>query len=88
MSGVCVGAVEVLVRVFRFDVKVGGDAVVVVKRNSNVKDVEEVSLVNLMVGCMWLSVVMKSVSLSCLCVQIKDISSIKRYHERGLWCVV
>ena len=39
MSGVCGGAEEVLVRVCRFDVKVGGDAVVVVKRNSDVKEV-------------------------------------------------
>ena len=48
-------------------------------------DVEEVSLVNLMVGWMWLNVVMKSASLSCPCVQIKNISSIKRHHTRGLY---
>ena len=39
MSGVCGGAEEVLVHVRRFNVKVGGDAVVVVKRNSDVKEV-------------------------------------------------
>ena len=48
-------------------------------------DVEEVSWVNLMVECMWLSVVMKSVSLSCPSVQIKKMSSIKRHHTRGLY---
>ena len=34
--------------------------------------VEELSLVNLMVGCIWFGVVMKSVSLSSPCVQIKE----------------
>ena len=34
---------------------------------------------------MWLSVVMKSASLSCPCVQIKKMSSIKRHHTRGLY---
>ena len=39
MSRVCGGAEEVLVRVCRFDVKVGGDAVVVVKCDGDVKEV-------------------------------------------------
>ena len=39
MSGVCGGAEEVLVRVCRFDVKVSGDAVVVVERNSDIEEV-------------------------------------------------
>ena len=72
MSGMCGGAEEVLVRVCRFAVKVGGDAFVGdafgIVTSRKLMDVEEVSLVNLMVGCMWLSVLMKSVSSSCPCV--------------------
>ena len=36
MPGVCGGAKEVLMRVCRFNVKVDGDAVVVVESNSDV----------------------------------------------------
>ena len=39
MFGVCGGAEEVLVRVCRFNVQVGGDAVVVVECNSDVEEV-------------------------------------------------
>ena len=47
-------------------------------------DFLDCSVVNLMVGWVLLSVSMKSVSLSCPCVQILKMSSMKRHHTRGL----
>ena len=87
MFGVCGGAEEILVCIRGFNIEICREDIIIIDGNSDVKKMYgflDCSVVNLMVGWVLLSVSMKSVSLSCPCVQIIKMSSMKRHHTRGL----